>query len=99
MSRAGCAQAGLHFKHEMVRHSVSEYVNGIAHTNGIESFWSMFEMGYKSIYHKITFKHFDRYVQEFVHQKNIRGIDTIDTMENIVVSMQGKRFKYRELVG
>ena len=27
--------------HETVRHSVKEYVNGQAHTNGIESFWSM----------------------------------------------------------
>ncbi len=27
--------------HETVKHSVSEYVNGMAHTNGIESFWSM----------------------------------------------------------
>ena len=27
--------------HEAVRHSVSEYVNGQAHTNGVDSFWSM----------------------------------------------------------
>ena len=27
--------------HETVKHSVSQYVNGMAHTNGIESFWSM----------------------------------------------------------
>ena len=26
--------------HETVRHSVGEYVDGMAHTNGIESFWS-----------------------------------------------------------
>ena len=30
---------GMPFKHETVKHSVSEYVNGMAHTNGIESFW------------------------------------------------------------
>ena len=27
--------------HETVKHSVSEYVNGQAHTNGMESFWGM----------------------------------------------------------
>ena len=27
--------------HETVRHSVKQYVDGQAHTNGIESFWSM----------------------------------------------------------
>ena len=31
---------GLPFEHETVKHSVSEYVNGQAHTNGIESFLS-----------------------------------------------------------
>ena len=28
---------GMHFKHETVRHSVSEFVRGKAHTNGVES--------------------------------------------------------------
>ena len=32
--------------HETVRHSVKEYVNGQAHTNGIESFWAMLKRGY-----------------------------------------------------
>ena len=31
----------LPFHHEVVRHSVGEYVKGMAHTNGMESFWSM----------------------------------------------------------
>jgi len=33
-------------KHETVRHSMSEYVRDMAHTNGIESFWAMFKRGY-----------------------------------------------------
>ena len=33
------------FEHESVRHSDGEYVRGEAHTNGIESFWSMLETG------------------------------------------------------
>ena len=33
--------------HEAVKHSVAEYVNGMAHTNGIESFWSMLKRAYK----------------------------------------------------
>jgi len=92
------AYAGLPFKHETVRHSVSEYVNGIAYTNGIESFWSMFKRGYKGIYHKMSYKHLDRYVKEFVHRNNIRGLDTVNQMENIVVLMQGKRLRYADLV-
>ena len=37
--------------HETVKHSVSEYVRGQAHTNGIESFWSMLKRGYVETYH------------------------------------------------
>ena len=44
----------LFYDHESVRHSVSEYVNGMAHTNGLESFWSMLKRGYVSIYHKMN---------------------------------------------
>ena len=32
---------GMPFEHETVKHSISEYVNGMAHTNGIESFWAL----------------------------------------------------------
>ena len=28
------------FEHEAVNHSVGEYVDGMAHTSGIKSFWS-----------------------------------------------------------
>ncbi len=33
--------------HETVRHSVAEYVNGMAHTNGIESFWATLKRAHK----------------------------------------------------
>ncbi len=33
------AYSGMRFDHEAVHHSVGEYVRGMAHTNGIESFW------------------------------------------------------------
>ena len=33
------AYKGMPFDHASVRHSVGEYVDGVAHTNGMESFW------------------------------------------------------------
>ena len=45
---------GMPFEHESVRHSVGEYVSGMAHTNGIESFWSMLKRAHKGTYHKIS---------------------------------------------
>ena len=40
------AYLGLPHKHEVVKHSVSEYVSGQAHTNGLESFWASLKRGY-----------------------------------------------------
>ena len=59
------AYKGMPFDHASVRHSVGEYVDGMAHTNGIESFWSMLKRAHKGVYHKISAKHLQRYVDEF----------------------------------
>ncbi len=40
--------------HQTVKHSVGEYVDGMAHTNGIESFWAMLKRGYHGVYHKMS---------------------------------------------
>ena len=36
--------------HQPVIHTDGEYVNGEAHTNGLESFWSTLKHAYRSIY-------------------------------------------------
>ena len=43
------AYKGIPNPHEAVKHSVSEYVSGMAHTNGIESFWAMLKRAHKGI--------------------------------------------------
>ena len=91
------AYIGLPFEHESVRHSVSEWVNGMAHTNGIESFWALLKRGYHGIYHKMSPKHLNRYVQEFQRRYNIRNTDTYDQMRTTVRDMRGKRLKYADL--
>ncbi len=44
-------------RHETVRHSVAEYVNGQAHVNGIESFWVGIERGYHGTFHHVSGEH------------------------------------------
>ena len=83
---------------EMVRHSAKEYVNGMAHTNGIESFWAMLKRGYMGTYHKMSNKHLHRYVDEFAGRYNIRSLDTIDQMVALALGMVGKRLRYRDLI-
>ncbi|MYF39384.1 MAG: IS1595 family transposase [Rhodothermaceae bacterium] len=88
---------GLDRPHEVVKHSAKEYVRGLAHTNGIESFWAMLKRAHKGTYHKFSVKHLDRYVIEFAGRHNLRRLDTMDQMESVVSKMQGKRLPYVEL--
>ena len=92
------AYKGMPFDHESVRHSVGEYVSGMAHTNGIESFWSMLKRAHKGVYHKMSAKHLQRYVNEFAGRHGVRERDTIDQIGAVVAGMVGKRLSYRELV-
>ena len=39
---------------------------GQAHVNGIESFWSMLKRGYYGTFHRMSPKHLNRYVSEFL---------------------------------
>ena len=85
------------FDHESVNHSVSEYVREMAHTNGMEAFWSMLKRGYQGTYHKMSPKHLERYVNEFSARHNFRNADTINQMNELVSGMIGKRLRYTDL--
>ena len=83
--------------HEAVKHSVGEYVRDQAHTNGVESFWSLMKRGYYGTYHRMSPKHLSRYVSEFEGRHNVRPFDTIDQMRAMVRGMSGKQLRYRDL--
>ena len=90
--------SGLPFPHETVKHSVGEYVKDRAHTNGIESFWSLLKRGYHGTYHHMSPKHLNRYVTEFAGRHNIRNLDTMAQMTAISQGIVGKRLRYRDLI-
>ncbi len=90
---------GIPHPHETVRHSVSEYVSGMAHTNGIESFWALLKRGYHGTFHHISPKHLQRYVAEFATRHNLRPQDTATMMGETVARMSGKPLTYAGLVG
>ena len=89
---------GIPNPHQTVKHSVSEYVNGMAHTNGIESFWSMLKRAHKGTFHKMSPKHLQRYVNEFAGKHNMRESDTVDQMRNTVARLVGRKLFIRDLV-
>ena len=85
-------------KHMSVNHSIKQFVNGMASTNGVESFWSIFKRGLEGIYHKVSPKHLSRYIFEFSGRFNDRPKDTIRQMELIAAAMVGRRLTYADLI-
>ena len=92
------AYQSLPYRHESVKHSICEYVRGQAHTNGVESFWSMLKRAHKGTFHKMSPKHLNRYVQEFAGKHNMRESGTLAQMRDTVARMVGRNLLYSDLI-
>lgn len=84
--------------HESVKHSVGEYVRGMVHVNGMESFWALMRRGYTGTFHHVSEQHLHRYVNEFAGRHNIRPNDTTDMMSIQARGMIGHRLTYKALI-
>ena len=93
------AYNGIFNRHKTVNHSAKEYVNGMAHTNGIESVWAVMKRGYNGVYHSWSKKHCAQYVNEFTFRLNEGNceIDTKDRLDSLFRAMHGKTITYEEL--
>ena len=85
------------YDHSVVKHNEGEYVNGRIHTNTIEGFWSLLKRGIIGIYHFISKKHLQNYVDEFVFRYNTRNSNEVDRF-NLLLSNTEIRTTYRRLI-
>ena len=92
------AYKGMPRAHIALNHNVGEYVREQAHTNGMESFWSMMKRGFSGTFHKMSPKHLHRYVDESQGRHNSRPMDTKTQMERVVRSSADKRLRYQDLI-
>lgn len=60
------------FKHQYINHGQGEYAKDGVHTNSIEGFWSLLKRGVVGIYHSMSDKHLQKYIDEFVFRYNTR---------------------------
>jgi transposase-like protein len=88
------------YNHMSVNHSAKEFVNGMAHTNGIESVWALLKRGYYGTFHHFDMKHTQRYVDEFAFRLNEGNckIESMDRINAIINKTNGKRLTYKELI-
>jgi transposase-like protein len=91
--------AGKRFtRHEMINHSIDEYVRGDAHTNTIEGYFSIMKRGIHGVYHHISQQHLKRYLAEYDFRYNERealGVGDAARMAKSVQGIVGKRLTYR----
>lgn len=83
--------------HQAVNHSKGEYVRGIAHTNTVEGYFSVFKRGMIGVYQHCGEQHLHRYLAEFDFRYNNRialKIDDRMRADNIVRAAVGKRLTY-----
>lgn len=87
------------YDHHTVNHSAKEFVNGMAHTNGIESVWALLKRGFYGTYHQFSRKHLQRYVDEFAFRLNEGNckVQTMDRLDALFAKAIGARLTYREL--
>lgn len=79
-----------------IDHSAKQYVDGLAHTNTIEGFWSQLKRGIDGIYHWVSVKHLGAYAHEFSYRYNTRKINENNRFNLVLANMVG-RLTYKEL--
>ncbi len=89
---------GESYNHSSVNHGAKEYVNQMAHTNGVENFWSHLKRGIDGIYHWVSKDHLQRYVDEFTLRYNTRKFHTQGRFDLVLSSVTGKRLTYKTLI-
>ena len=87
--------------HQSVNHSAKQFVDGVAHTNGIESVWAVLKRGFYGTYHHFSRKHTLGYVDEFTYRLNEGNVkeETMDRISALLSKSVGVRMTYAGLVG
>ena len=86
------------YDHQTVNHA-HEYVNGRAHTNGLENFWSLLKRSLNGTYVSVEPFHLFRYLDERLFAYNRRDADDYGRFAAVLRAVAGRRLTYAELTG
>ncbi len=85
------------YLHGSVNHVNGEYVVGDTHTNTVEGFFSVFKRSIFGIYHQVSKKHLQRYLDETTLRYNHRAEDNGVGFVSLIENCKG-RLTYKRLV-
>ena len=64
---------GMEYTHRRINHESKVYVMGDVHTNTIEGFWSLVKRGIGGVYHAVSQKYLQSYLNEYAFRYNRRA--------------------------
>ena len=76
---------GKRYVHKRIRHAAGIYVVGDVHTNTVEGFWSLLKRGMGGVYHAVSQKYLQSYLDEYTFRYNRRK-----AIEPMFVALLGK---------
>lgn len=85
------------YEHYFVDHSKHQYADGDVYTNTIEGFWSLLKRGIIGIYHHLSRKHLQLYVNEFCFRYNTRKISSFSRF-NLLLRNSNYKFTYQQII-
>lgn len=88
---------GRKYDHQVVNHTLHQYVVNGFHTNGMENYWSLVKRGIIGIYHQVSPKHLQSYLDEFSYRFNSRKIKDNERFELTLSHLEGS-MPYKKLI-
>ncbi|MGC1685399.1 MAG: IS1595 family transposase, partial [Candidatus Acidiferrales bacterium] len=73
MKRGGTGGTPMNYKHFRIKHADRAYVrDGHIHTNSVEGFWMLIKTGIRGVYHSVSPKYLQTYLNEYAFRYNRR---------------------------
>jgi transposase-like protein len=86
------------FNHQIVNHSIKQYVDGKVSVNAVENRWSHLKRMIYGTYHWVSKKHTQKYLDEFTLRNNTKQYNDKERFDLVLLSTVGKRLTYQQLI-
>jgi hypothetical protein len=97
-SHSGYTGLNRWYAHETVDHAEA-YVNGRAHTNGLENFWSLLKRAERHLRQRRAVPPVPLSGDERLFAYNLRELSDLGRFATVLAAVSGRRVTYAELIG